>query len=150
MKKPKLAVTSMDKSIEELASRTNHKILAIWAADRAERALPYFEKRYPEENRPRKAIATLRTWVQTGVFKMADIRGAALAAHAAAREVEDNDAALSAARAAGQAVATAHVPRHALAAAIYQPPLFVTPQILPMPILPRSRNVTGNINICLN
>jgi hypothetical protein len=57
--------------------------------------------------------------VKTGVFKMADIRKIALAAHAAAREVEDDDAARSAARAAGHALATAHVPTHAVAAAIY-------------------------------
>jgi len=119
MKKPKLAITGMDKSIEELASRTNHRKLAIWAADCAERALPYFEKGSPEDNRPRKAIEATRAWAQTGVFKMADVRRVALAAHVAAREVQEDNAARSAARAAGQALATAHVPRHAIAAAIY-------------------------------
>ena len=119
MKKPRLTKTSMDKSIAELASRTNHRRLAIWAADCAERVLPYFEERYPEDNRPRKAIEAARSWAQTGVFKMADVRRAALAAHAAAREVEKDNAARSAARAAGQALATAHVAGHAIAAAIY-------------------------------
>lgn len=119
MKKPILAKTSMDTSIEELAGRTDHRTLAIWAADCAERVLPYFEERYPEDNRPRKAIDALRTWVQTGVFRMADVRRDALAAHAAARGVEAYHPARSAARAAGQALATAHVPRHALAAALY-------------------------------
>jgi hypothetical protein len=119
MKKPKLAKTSMDKPIEELACRTSHRTLAIWAADCADRALPYFEEGYPGDNRPRKAIEDLRTWIQTGVFRMADIRKVALAAHAAARNVEEDDAARSAARSAGQALATAHVARHALAAAIY-------------------------------
>ena len=119
MKKPKLAITGMDKSIEELASRTNHRKLAIWAADCAERVLPYFEDRHPADNRPRKAIEATRAWAQTGVFKMAEVRRDALAAHAAAREVEEDDAARSAARAAGQALATAHVSRHAIAAAVY-------------------------------
>jgi len=119
MAKPKLAITSMDKSIAELANRTDHRKLAIWAADCAERALPYFEERYPKDNRPRKAIEAVRAWAQTGVFKMADVRKAALAAHAAAREVEEDNAARSAARAAGQALGTAHVPSHAIAAAIY-------------------------------
>lgn len=109
----------MDTSIEELAGRTGHRTLAIWAADCAERVLPYFEERYPDDNRPRKAIDALRTWIQTGVFRMADVRRDALAAHAAAREVEAFHPARSAARAAGQALATAHVPRHALAAALY-------------------------------
>jgi len=93
--------------------------LAIWAADCAERVLPYFEERHPEDNRPRKAIEATRAWAQTGVCRMADVRKAALAAHAAAREMEEDDAARSAARAAGQALATAHVPGHAIAAAVY-------------------------------
>jgi len=50
---------------------------------------------------------------------MAVIRKAALDSHSAARSVDDDDASRSAARAAGQAVATAHVPQHALAAAAY-------------------------------
>jgi len=50
---------------------------------------------------------------------MADIRGASLAAHGAARDVKENDAACFAARAAGQAVATAHVPQHAYGGALY-------------------------------
>lgn len=50
---------------------------------------------------------------------MADIRGASLAAHAAARDAKENEAARFAARAAGQAVATAHVPQHAYGAAYY-------------------------------
>lgn len=119
MKKPKIAKTSMDQHIAELAGRTDHRTLAIWAADCAERALPYFEERCPEDSRPREAIEALRMWIQTGVFRMAYIRKDALAAHAAARDVERDDAARSAARAAGQALATAHVPRHALDAAMY-------------------------------
>ena len=93
--------------------------MAMWAADCAERVLPFFEKAYPKDDRPRKAIETCRTWVGTGVFTMADIRGASLAAHAAAREARENNAACFAARAAGQAAATAHVPQHAFGSAYY-------------------------------
>jgi hypothetical protein len=50
---------------------------------------------------------------------MAVIRKASLDSHAAAREVGEESPARSAARAAGQAVATAHVPRHAYGSAIY-------------------------------
>jgi hypothetical protein len=109
----------MDEPIAELGGKTDHKTLAIWAADCAERVLPYFEEKYPEDNRPRKAIEALREWVRTGVFRMADVRQAALAAHAAARDVKEDNAARSSARAAGQAPAAAHVPAHALAAARY-------------------------------
>jgi len=97
----------------------DQRLLAIWAADCAERVLPIFEKAYLKDDRPRKAIEACRTWVRTGVFKMADIRKASLAAHAAAREAKENNAACFAAHAAGQAVATAHVPQHAFGAAYY-------------------------------
>lgn len=100
-------------------SKQEHEALAVWAADCAEHVLPFFEREYPKDNRPRKAIEACRAWVRTGVFRMADIRSAALAAHAAAREVKGNDAAFFAARSAGQAVATAHAPGHVTAAADY-------------------------------
>lgn len=120
MKKPKLVRIDLDKPIAWLVAKSDHKTLGIWAADCAECVLPYFEKKYPKDNRPQKAIEALRVWIKTGVFKMTDIRRDALAAHAAARAVkEGDDSARSAARAAGQALATAHVPTHALGAAIY-------------------------------
>lgn len=114
-----IAVTDLDKPIEELVRKTGHKILATWAADCAERVLPYFEGKYPEDARPRKAIEALREWVRTGAFRMADVRKTSLAAHAAARDVKEDNAARSAARAAGQAMAATHVPTHAIAAARY-------------------------------
>jgi hypothetical protein len=120
MGKSKFSLTQYkDERVIELVSKTDHKTLAVWAIDCAERVLPYFEGKYPEDNRPRKAIETLQTWVNTGVFKMAVIRKASLDSHAAAREVGEDNAARAAARAAGQAVATAHVPTHAIGAAIY-------------------------------
>jgi hypothetical protein len=97
----------------------DQRALATWAADCAERVLPFFEQAYPQDDRPRKAIEACRTWVRTGMFRMADIRGASLAAHAAARDAKENDAACFAARAAGQAVATAHVAQHAYGGAYY-------------------------------
>lgn len=99
--------------------KQDQRLMATWAADCAERVLPFFEQAYPQDDRPRKAIEACRSWVNTGVFKMADIRGASLAAHAAAREAKENNAACFAARAAGQAVATAHVPQHAYGGAYY-------------------------------
>lgn len=100
-------------------SNEDQKLMATWAADCAERVLPFFEDAYPADDRPRKALETCRTWVRTGVFKMSEIRGASLSSHAAARAVKENDPALFAARAAGQAVATAHVAQHAYGGALY-------------------------------
>jgi hypothetical protein len=97
----------------------DQRIMAAWAADCAERVLPLFERLYPTDRRPRDAIDACRRWVDTGVFSMADIRGASLAAHAAARSTTGHEQACFAARAAGQAVATAHVPQHAFGGSYY-------------------------------
>jgi hypothetical protein len=108
-----------DEKIVALVKTIDHKTLAVWAIDCVERVLPYFEEKYPDDHRPRDAIETLQTWMHTGVFKMSVIRKASLASHAAAREIGEDNAARSAARAAGQAVATAHVPTHSMGAAMY-------------------------------
>jgi hypothetical protein len=99
--------------------KQDQRLMAIWAADCVERVLPLFEQAYPNDDRPRKAIEVCRTWVRTGIFTMAEIRGASLAAHAAARGAKEQNPACFAARAAGQAVATAHVPQHAFGGAYY-------------------------------
>ncbi len=119
VRKSKFSLKQHKAKFLRIVERTDHKTLAVWAIDCAERVLPYFEEEHPEDNRPRKAIETLQAWINTGAFKMADIRKASLAAHAAAREAGGDNAARSAARAAGQAVATAHVPTHSIGAAIY-------------------------------
>jgi hypothetical protein len=109
----------MDESLLGLVDVTDHRTLAVWAIDCAERVMPYFEAAFPDDPRPRRALATLQEWIDTGEFHMAVIRKASLDAHAAAREVGEDSPARSAARAAGQAVATAHVRTHAPGAAIY-------------------------------
>src|SRR5258706_161907 len=119
MARPKLVRIDLDQQVTELVSKTNHKTLAIWACDCAERVLPYFERSYPADDRPRRAIEAGRAWAHTGEFRMAAIRKASLGAHAAARAVEGNTAARFAAGAAGQAVAPAHVPTISGGAAIY-------------------------------
>ncbi|HSW48064.1 MAG TPA: hypothetical protein VLG67_03185 [Candidatus Saccharimonadales bacterium] len=119
MNKPKFSIAHKDEELVGLVDRTNHQTLAVWAIDCAERVLPYFEKEYPKDPRPRNAIIILKEWIITGNFKMNIIRKASLDSHAAARDVGKDSSARSAARACGQAVATAHVPRHAYGSAIY-------------------------------
>ena len=113
------SVAYKDPRLVKLLEKTDHKTLAKWARDCTERVLPYFEDQVPKDLRPRHAIETLQAWIDTGVFRMATIRKASLASHAAARDVGEDNPARSAARAAGQAVATAHVPTHSLGAANY-------------------------------
>jgi len=98
--------------------RPDKRVLALWAADCAERVLPFFEEAAFGDDRPRTAIAECRRYAATGVFRMADIRRRSLDAHAAAKHVQEMSAAY-AAHAAGQAVATAHVPTHAFGCSVY-------------------------------
>jgi len=98
-------------------SKSDHRSLALWAADCAEHVLPCFEKEFPEDGRPRKAVEAARAWAR-GETTISEARAAAFAAHAAARDTA-NSAARAAARAAGHAAATAHVAGHAQHAANY-------------------------------
>jgi hypothetical protein len=100
-------------------SREDQRIMATWALDCAERVLPLFDAAAPDDARPRHAIEVGREWVTTGSVAMKVIRAASLSAHAAAKDVKHLDAACQAAHAAGQAVATAHVPQHAYGGAYY-------------------------------
>lgn len=119
MAKPRFVDHPLSVDIDRLVRSSDHRVLAVWAADCAERVLPLFEKEYPEDERPRLAIAKLRELAKTGVFHMAEVRRASLNAHAAARLAPEGSAARFAARACGQAMATAHVPAHSIAAAWY-------------------------------
>jgi hypothetical protein len=94
-----------------------HHALALWAANCAEHVLDHFETSYPDDKRPRLAIAALREWTE-GKRTMVSCREAAFASHAAARDAKD-PAAIAAARAAGQAAAVAHMYTHTPHAADY-------------------------------
>jgi hypothetical protein len=117
--KSKFSLKTEVEDLLEFVAGTDQKTLAVWAIDCVKRVLPYFEEKYPQDIRPRKALEVLQEWIETGKFKMAVIRGASLSSHAAAREVGEDTPARSAARAAGQAVATAHVPAHSVGGAAY-------------------------------
>src|SRR5258705_9368876 len=93
MKKSKFSLAQHKDRFVELVKKTDHKTLAIWAIDCAERVMPNFEEKYPEDQRPRQAIETLQAWIKTGAFKMAVIRKASLTSHAAARDVGEDNAA---------------------------------------------------------
>ena len=96
--------------------KSDHRTLVLWATECAEHVLPYFEENYPNDNRPRKALEAGRAWVR-GEVAVSEVRAAALAAHAAARDA-DVAAARAAARATGHP-ATAPIVGHAPHAANY-------------------------------
>jgi len=119
MAKPTFSLTTPDEDLQELVSQASHQTLAIWARDCAMRFLPIYESQFPADLRPHQALKVLQDWIETGQFSMSVIRAASLNSHAEARQVGEDTTARSAARAAGQAVATAHVAAHALGAAKY-------------------------------
>src|SRR4029077_21153427 len=42
----------------------DHRLLAMWAADCAEHVLPHFERAWPRDDRPRRAIDLGRAWAR--------------------------------------------------------------------------------------
>lgn len=109
--------TETKAAIEETLETIGHLQAVRWAADCAEHILPLYEEKHPNDDRPRKAVETAREWL-TGGVGIRDARQSAFATHAAARETQD-EAAVAAARAAGQAVSTAHLAGHAIHASTY-------------------------------
>jgi hypothetical protein len=107
------------KSVDLSRGAAYHKKFALVAAKEAEGVLPLFEKERPKDKRPRKAIEAIRAWAKgKRELGMKEVRKLSLDSHAAARACK-TDAARFAARAAGHAVATWHVPTHAMAVPIY-------------------------------
>jgi hypothetical protein len=98
-------------------SEDDRRVLAVWAADCAERTLSLFEAQAPSDTRPRDAIDGLRAFAR-GEMGIGPVRALSARAHAAARVVGD-PAAVAAARAAGQAAGVAHMAAHARGAAAY-------------------------------
>jgi hypothetical protein len=98
-------------------TEAERRIVAVWAADCAERVLGLFEAEAPGETGPRDAIARTRAFARGEVAVAEGIRRR-FGTHAAAREV-GAPAAVAAARAAGQAASCAHMGAHALGGAAY-------------------------------
>ena len=97
-------------------SEADRRIVALWAADCAERVLGLFEAEAPEDGRPRDAIARTRAFARGELSVAGEIRRRFVAGRAA-RDVSAPAAA--AARAAGQATGIPHMGAHALGAAAY-------------------------------
>ena len=98
-------------------SEADRRIVAVWAADCAERVLGLFEAEAPWDSRPRDAIARTRAFARGELGVAGEIRRRFVAG-AAAREVS-SPAAVAAARAAAQAAGIPHMGAHALGAAAY-------------------------------
>lgn len=98
-------------------SESDRRVVAMWAADCAERVLGLFEAEVPGDYRPRDAIARTRAFARGDLGVAGEIRRRFVAG-GAARDAK-TPAAAAAARAAGQSAAIPHMGAHALGAAGY-------------------------------
>ena len=98
-------------------SESERRIVAMWAADCAERVLALFEAEAPEDDRPRDAIARTRAFARGELGTAEEIRRRFVAGRAA--RAVTSPSAIAAARAAAQASGVAHMGAHALGAAAY-------------------------------
>lgn len=98
-------------------SEADRRLVAVWAADCAERVLGLFEAEAPGDDRPRAAIARARAFARGDLSTAEEIRRRFVGG-VPAGEVSA-PAAIAAARAAGQAVGVCHMGAHALGAAAY-------------------------------
>lgn len=102
-----------------LIETQSKETIVNWCVDYAQQyILPIYERACPGDVRPREALTAAREWL-AGKIKLPAAKQKILAAHAAAREAEENPAAQAAARAIGQAVSTIHVATHSLGIAFY-------------------------------
>ena len=107
-------------SLMRLIETQSKLTIAKWCMDYCEKyILPIFEKHCPGDNRPHAAIAASRDWFE-GRKKLLEVKNIILnECHAAARKLDGNPAAQTAARACGQAAACFHTPTHSLGLAFY-------------------------------
>lgn len=95
----------------------DRRLVAVWAADCAERVLPLFEREAPDDDRARDAIARARAFARGELTAAGEIRRRFVAGRAAGAATTPAGAA--AARAAAQAAGVAHMGAHAFGAAAY-------------------------------
>lgn len=98
-------------------SEADRRIVAMWAADCAERVVGLFEAEAPGDDRPRDAIARARAFGRGELGAAGEIRRRFVAGRAA--DAVTSPAAVAAARSAAQASGVAHMGAHALGAAAY-------------------------------
>ncbi len=104
----------------ELIDTQSKATICKWCMDYAEaHILPIFEKRRPDDGRPRKALNAARDYLE-GKVKFPVVKDIILnQCHRAARELDSDPAAQAAARACGQGSAVVHTLSHSLGLYFY-------------------------------
>lgn len=102
----------------QLIAQANRRALLLWALELAEKTAQELAERYPEDHRPREAIAASRAWT-AGEIKMPIAKRAILNCHAMAKELTDL-ADIARCHAVGQACSVVHTAGHALGYPMYE------------------------------
>ena len=105
-------------NLRHLTDLTNRRVLILWALELAEETVLQLTEKYPEDLRPREAIAASRAWA-TGEIKMPLAKRAILNCHAMAKELTD-PADVARCHAVGQACSVVHTAGHALGYPMYE------------------------------
>ena len=109
----KFSLATHDQEIQDLISKTEHKILAQWAIDCLNRIFYIFEEQYPNENIPQTAINILNYWMNDKIT-MWEARKYCWTVLELARKIEkENKVCCQIVRATSHCLATCHVPTHA-------------------------------------
>jgi len=105
-------------NLHHLSDLTNRRVLILWALELAEETVLQLTEKYPEDHRPREAIAASRAWA-AGEIKMPIAKRAILNCHAMAKELTDL-ADIARCHAVGQACSVVHTVGHALGYPMYE------------------------------
>lgn len=98
--------------------QANRRTLILWGLELAEETTQKLEEKYPEDHRPREAIAAARAWA-AGETKMPIAKRAILDCHAMAKELT-TPADIARCHAVGQACSVVHTAGHALGYPMYE------------------------------
>ena len=105
-------------NLRHLIDQANRRALILWALELAEETTRELAEKYPENHRPREAIAASRAWA-AGEIKMPIAKRAILNCHAMAKELTD-PADIARCHAVGQACSVVHTAGHALGYPMYE------------------------------
>ena len=105
-------------NLHHLIGQANRRALILWALELAEETTRELAEKYPENHRPREAIAASRAWA-AGEIKMPIAKRAILNCHAMAKELTD-PADIARCHAVGQACSVVHTAGHALGYPMYE------------------------------
>ena len=105
-------------NLRHLIDQANRRALILWDLELADETARELAEKYPEDHRPRKAVAASGAWA-SGEIKMPIAKQTILNCHAMAKELAD-PADIARCHAVGQACSVVHTVGHALGYPMYE------------------------------